>query len=264
MAVLVLAIAVLAGLSSLSDGSKATNDIDTSEERYQMFETIDTSFEIDAGNDEALLQFTAPITSDCIVEYGQNDGYGEVVPCRGARPAQEALLTGLEPNATYHYRVILLDTDGRFYRSRDATFRFEPVTIDTEAVGSDAPVVVNASDESPVNILQTASDEDEETIWEPESGNESFITFTFDEEKRPWTASVSCWMLRTRQATSSLTYTSTHTVTVCTRSYHAERRCIRSNCPLRALSLRSISLKQRPMSASASSRSTRSDRRILS
>lgn len=183
MAVLVVAIAVLAVLPSLSDDSTAPNDIETGEREYELFETVDPSFEIDAGADEILLQFATPVRSDCIIEYGPTDAYGEVVPCGSEMTAShDVLLTGLEPNATYHYRVILLDQDGRFYRSGDETFRFDPVTVEDPEIANRS-VVVNASDESPVNIPETASDDDEDTSWEPESGNESFIRFTFDEEK---------------------------------------------------------------------------------
>jgi hypothetical protein len=56
--------------------------------------------------------------SECVFEYGTDQGYGNTVPCEGAVPADEAdhpveaKLTDLTPSTTYHFRIVFANDDG--------------------------------------------------------------------------------------------------------------------------------------------------------
>jgi hypothetical protein len=85
--------------------------------------------------------------SECFFEYGATTAYGRTAPCQpaaGSIPADEAEhpvhadLVGLEPGATYHYRLVAANANGPNAESVDQVF-FTGVSIDvTSASGVSA------------------------------------------------------------------------------------------------------------------------------
>ena len=66
--------------------------------------------------------------SVCRFEYGTSDEYGESVPCPGVIPPNMSTqqlsvpLTNLEPNTTYHFRLVAENASGILSTTADATF----------------------------------------------------------------------------------------------------------------------------------------------
>ena len=66
--------------------------------------------------------------SFCRFEYGTSDEYGETAPCPGIIPANmsshpvSVALSGLDPNTTYHYRLVAENASGVVSRTADVTF----------------------------------------------------------------------------------------------------------------------------------------------
>lgn len=96
--------------------------------------------------------------SFCRFEYGTSDEYGETIPCPGIFPPDSksrpvsAALSGLEPNTTYHYRLVAENASGIVSRSADATFTTlgkpqvsEPLPIWVEDDAAKVAAYVNPS-----------------------------------------------------------------------------------------------------------------------
>ena len=66
----------------------------------------------------------------CAVAYGLTAEYGQIATdldmARGGHSDHHPVLTGLEPDTLYHYRVGGMGPDGTVYRSGDLTFRTPP------------------------------------------------------------------------------------------------------------------------------------------
>jgi phosphodiesterase/alkaline phosphatase D-like protein/sugar lactone lactonase YvrE len=82
--------------------------------------------------------------SDCYFEYGLEETYGSgAIPCAEATPIGSATdvsaeLTGLEPFATYHYRLVATDSIGKGFPAygHDRTFTLAPETPPTVSATS--------------------------------------------------------------------------------------------------------------------------------
>lgn len=74
----------------------------------------------------------------CEFEYGEDEGYGQTAPCSPATPYSsaedvEAVLAGLAPSTTYHYRLAAENADGKVARGEDRSFTtFGPAGISGE------------------------------------------------------------------------------------------------------------------------------------
>ncbi len=75
-------------------------------------------------------------------EYGTSASYGTTAPAGGAsagsgldRVAKTQVLTGLEPERTYHYRVVATNSEGTSYGA-DKTFTTVPGVTSTTSIGS--------------------------------------------------------------------------------------------------------------------------------
>lgn len=93
-----------------------------------------------------------PVTS-CVFEYGATEGYGHSAPCEstpsgsGAEPVS-ATVTGLEPNATYHYRLVAGNEFGTA-RGADKTFTPTNSQFGVDSSGPNAFSVVVSNSEVP-------------------------------------------------------------------------------------------------------------------
>lgn len=73
--------------------------------------------------DRALIQWHTSKPADSAVEYGTDESYGERVESPDFERQRRMRLSGLEPNTTYHFRVISRSLDGGIAETRDYTFR---------------------------------------------------------------------------------------------------------------------------------------------
>ena len=73
--------------------------------------------------DRALIQWHTSKPADSAVEYGTDESYGERVESPDFERQRRMQLSGLEPNTTYHFRVISRSLDGGIAETRDYTFR---------------------------------------------------------------------------------------------------------------------------------------------
>jgi hypothetical protein len=76
---------------------------------------------------DAVLVFESSIPLACSVVYGPTVDYGQIAVDQdmgtGAHTDHRPVLTGLEPDTVYHYRVQGAAADGTLYVGEDATFR---------------------------------------------------------------------------------------------------------------------------------------------
>lgn len=88
------------------------------------------------GPQDATLLFESSIPLACSVVYGKTTDYGMISTdtdmAGGAHSNHSPLLSGLEPDTTYHFRVQGAAADGTLYRSEDMTFRTPPQSESTE------------------------------------------------------------------------------------------------------------------------------------
>jgi len=81
---------------------------------------------IDITDTSALVIFTSGLPTACSVTYGSDTTYGALATdamMGGAVREHDVLLTSLAPDTIYHYRVNLVDEQGRVYQSSDFTFK---------------------------------------------------------------------------------------------------------------------------------------------
>jgi hypothetical protein len=82
---------------------------------------------VDITDSDAVLLFESSVPLACSVVYGPTTEYGMVSVDQdmrgGAHTDHQPLLTGLEPDTEYHYRVQGTGPDGTLYIGEDMTFR---------------------------------------------------------------------------------------------------------------------------------------------
>jgi hypothetical protein len=138
----------------------------------------------DPSRTSAAVSVTTSLDMACAVVYGTTPELGAGVATDsdmggGAHTNHEAVLTGLEPDTDYHFRVQGSGADGQLYRSELATFRTPPsgpadrpcenIAADADVAGvssefSDAFAAANAVDGDPATEWSTAGDGDDAWI----------------------------------------------------------------------------------------------------
>jgi hypothetical protein len=92
---------------------------------------------VDISGNEATLVFQSTIPVSCSVIYGTTTEYGQISTdldmSGGAHVDHQPLLSGLEPDTDYHYRLQGTAADGTIYISEDMTFHTLPAE-ETEEV----------------------------------------------------------------------------------------------------------------------------------
>jgi hypothetical protein len=85
---------------------------------------------VDIGPRSATLLAESNVDLACAVAFGPTTDYGQIAVDQdmlgGGHSDHHPVLTGLEPDTLYHYRLGGLGPDGTVYRSEDFTFRTPP------------------------------------------------------------------------------------------------------------------------------------------
>lgn len=163
----------------------STADIHPLEEVY-----TDGAPEItDISASDAILLFDSNRPLACSVIYGETNSYGQIAVDQdmggGAHTDHHPILTELEPDTEYHYRLQGTAADGTIYISEDRTFRTPPQAADTEinlaSLEAGASVAAVSSNFGDVANEETwgansAIDGNRATAWSSDGdGNEAFI-----------------------------------------------------------------------------------------
>ncbi len=183
-------------------------------------DVIDGDITVRPGPDgvSASVQVTTTIDMVCAVVYGTTPELGDGIATDsdmggGAHSDHEAVLTGLEPDTEYHFRVQGSGSDGRLYRSELLTFR-TPDTGPLESPGENAAigadVVAVSSEFSDAFAATNAVDGDPATEWSTAGdGDDAWITIDLGERVDVVGISV-----RSREMGDGTSIINTFTVTV--------------------------------------------------
>jgi hypothetical protein len=177
----------------------------------------DPVIDFDPGGTAATLRVTTTIDAVCAVAYGPDGPYGSIATDRNmgidGHSDHAAVMTGLEPNTEYQYRLQGVGADGMLYRSEVFTFTTPAGDHGTDlgtnvAVG--ATVVEVSSEFSDDFAAVNAIDGDLGTEWSTRGdGNDAFITIDLG-----MVVEVTAVGFRTRSMSDGTATTETFTVTV--------------------------------------------------
>lgn len=178
----------------------------------------DPVVEVDPSATTATLRVTTNIDAVCAVSYGTEGPTGAIATDRdmgvGGHSDHEALMTGLEPNTTYRYRLQGVGADGALYQSETYTFTTPEADPALSALGENvalgAAVTEVSSEFSGDFAAENAFDGDPATEWSTRGdGDEAFVTVDLGE-----TFDVSAVRFRTRSMGDGSSITETFSVSV--------------------------------------------------
>ena len=119
---------------------------------------------VDAGPRFATLVAESNVDLVCAVAYGPTTDYGQIATDRdmagGGHSDHHPLLTGLEPDTLYHYRLGGLGPDGTVYRSDDLTFRTPPESEVDDQQPSDGKVALSV-----IGVSSNFGGGDNDSVW---------------------------------------------------------------------------------------------------
>lgn len=183
------------------------------------FEEIAASgpeIETDSSGTAAILTVETSIDAVCAVSYGEGEPVGSIATDREMDPEghsdHRVVLSSLEPDTEYEYRLQGVGSDGRLYQSDVYTFR-TPEAVVSE-LGSNLAVggsVVEVSSEFSDSFQAVfAIDGDIGTEWSSRGdGDEAFLTLDLGSE-----TDVSAVAFRTREMSDGSAITRSFTVTI--------------------------------------------------
>jgi len=177
----------------------------------------DPIIEFDPSGTAATLRVTTNQDAVCAVAYGIDGPFGAIATdtdmgAGGGHDDHSALMTGLEPETEYQYRLQGVAADGLLYQSEVFTFTTPAASISGLGpnAASGATVVEASSEFSPAFAASNAIDGDLATEWSSAGdGDNAFITIDLGEP----TAVVAVGF-RTRSMGDGSAITSTFTVDV--------------------------------------------------
>ncbi|MDP6730581.1 MAG: hypothetical protein QF675_11415, partial [SAR324 cluster bacterium] len=106
------------------------------------------------SDNTAIVKWITDENATSQVEFGIDKSYGTVVNVPGLVKNHEVLLSNLERDTTYHYRVLSIDSLGYQTVSGDRTFRVAPsITMGVAAYPGDSEAVVVWSPNTEENLL---------------------------------------------------------------------------------------------------------------
>ncbi len=140
-------------------------------------------FEFDASGTVAELLVDTTVEAVCAVAYGTTDALGSIATdtdmAGGAHTDHRPLLTGLEPDTEYVYRLQGSTADGRLFQSELMTFRTpaaDPNAAPGENAATGSTVTAVSSEFSAAWAAANAVDGDRGTEWSSAGdGDDAFI-----------------------------------------------------------------------------------------
>jgi hypothetical protein len=189
----ILSLFVLAGWVLAACRPVATKNV-TAERDYQVraLERVTVAEPpqiVDITDTDAVLIFQSSIPLACSVIYGKTTAYGQIAVDQdmagGAHTDHHPVLSGLDPETEYHYRVQGTAADGTLFIGTDGTFRTLPAQekVETNLASLEAGarvVAVSRNFGGAANDeawgANSAIDGDRATAWSSAGdGNEAFI-----------------------------------------------------------------------------------------
>lgn len=172
--------------------------------------------ELDPSGVVAVLTVETSIDAICAVAYGIGQPVGNIATDTDMEPEghrdHRVILSGLEPDTEYVYRLQGVGEDGRLYRSDVLTFR-TPEAVDSAHrpnLAAGAAVIEVSSEFSSAFAAVNAVDGDPGTEWSSMGdGDDAFITIDLGRE-----IEVSAVAFRTREMADGSAITRSFTVTV--------------------------------------------------
>ncbi len=171
---------------------------------------------VDASATSAVLTVTTSIDAICAVAYGVGEPVGQIATDREMEPNghddHRVVITGLQPNTEYSYRLQGVGADGRLYRSQVYTFSTPEASASPYGpnLALGATVVEVSSEFSSSFGAARALDGDVGTEWSSRGdGDAAFITIDLGEPTE-----VGAVAFRTREMSDGSAITLTFTVTV--------------------------------------------------
>lgn len=152
----------------------------------------------DVTASDAILRFDSSRPLACSVIYGETTGYGMIAIDQdmdgGAHTDHHPILTGLEPDTDYHYRLQGTAADGTIYVSEDMTFSTPAQEVDAEvnlaSLQAGASIITVSSNFGDAANEETwgansAIDGNRATAWSSNGdGNDAFIEIRLAEPAR--------------------------------------------------------------------------------
>jgi hypothetical protein len=140
---------------------------------------------VDPSGTSATLSVSTDLEMACAVVFGRSEELGDGITTDadmggGAHTSHAAVMTDLEPDTLYYYRVQGSGSDGRLYRSDLKTFR-TAAAVPSHALGPnvalDALVTHTSSEYSPAFAAANAVDGNSSTEWSTRGdGNDASLT----------------------------------------------------------------------------------------
>jgi hypothetical protein len=185
---------------------------------FSEISVADPQIVFDPSGTVATLNVTTTIDAVCAVAYGIDAPAGSIATDQdmgmGGHSDHSAVMTGLEPDTTYQYRLQGVGADGNLYRSDIFTFTTPPPDGALGAFGNNlaegAEVIAVSSEFSDAFAADNAVDGDLGTEWSSRGdGDEASITIDLGTP-----VDVKAVAFRTRSMGDGSSITETFTVTV--------------------------------------------------
>lgn len=214
-----LMILVSAGLVLAACGSASSDDV----RPFSDIAVADPEIVFDPSGTVATLNVTTNIDAICAVAYGTDGPSGAIATDQdmgvGGHSDHAAVMTDLEPETTYQYRLQGVGQDGNIYRSEVFTFTTPAADEslarfgDNVAIGAD---VVDVSSEFSEDFsASNAVDGDVGTEWSSQGdGDDAFLTIDLGR-----TVDATAVAFRTRSMGDGSSITETFTVVVDDQSF---------------------------------------------
>lgn len=170
-----IVLALLAAGCADGDGEGGT-DVRAAEEIFEADPVVET----DPSGTAAVLRVETRLDMACAVVWGTTESLGDGIATDtdmggGAHRQHAAVMSGLEPDTTYYYRVQGSGADGALYRSELRTFTTPPAAEDA-AERVDATVADVSSEFSDAFAAANAVDGDLATEWSSDGdGDDTWI-----------------------------------------------------------------------------------------
>lgn len=175
------------------------------------------TFTFDPSATTGRLDLETTIPAVCAIAYGETEALGALSTDQdmqgGGHTDHGPVLTGLQPETTYFYRLQGVGPDGTLYQSELLTFTTPPAETSSSAgtnLALEATVVDVSSEFSDAFAAPNAIDGNPATEWSSRGdGDDAYITIDLGSER-----TVTALRFVTREMSDGSSVTTTYTVTV--------------------------------------------------